>query len=558
MTMKKYLAGFLIAVVALSGWFVREGARAGVTCTLPFNLLNGTTADATQVMANYNQLVTCFTSAAAAGANNDITALLGLTTPISPSAGGSNVFIGVTSTGSANGQVISSTTPIGFSLTNGYTVVFNAGFTNTASPTTLNVNGTGATNTYKPAPGGAELLTGGEIKAGNLTVATYSSTLSGYQIMPQNQAGGSGLPVTIAAATITSLAAAVDHAATITGNTTITGFGSGGDLNYPIYRLTFTGAPLLTYSATAPQLLLQGAGNIQAAAGDTATAAYLGGSNWQIIDYVKANGTAVINPTPLAGFLGLSIKNNAGTPATQIDWSSASAVLINPTGNVPTYVTSVSGTINLTNGTVTSTCNGMDGEVRGTSRWLYLYMINNGTTTCGLASSSSSAPTLPSGYTFVTYMGAMSVDGSGNLLNTIQKGNIGHWTGGAVAGQVPCQIGSGTIGTYSVTSPSLTATTVLGNGDCAPPTATAVNVIGSTNWKAAGGANILVAPNTSGYSGSNNGPEGTNGVTFPIWSTATDSRSAWIVLESTTLGLASSNSGGAFFLSEWKDLVNAN
>lgn len=48
---------------------------AGVPCTVPFNLLNGTVADATQVMANYNAIITCLGSAAASGVNSDITSL---------------------------------------------------------------------------------------------------------------------------------------------------------------------------------------------------------------------------------------------------------------------------------------------------------------------------------------------------------------------------------------------------------------------------------------------------------------------------------------------------
>src|SRR5260370_40344684 len=81
-------------------------ASANVPCTLPFNLQNNTTADATQVMANYNALITCLTNAAAAGSNSDITALLGLLTPIAPNRGGTNVFIGGTSLGSAANQVV--------------------------------------------------------------------------------------------------------------------------------------------------------------------------------------------------------------------------------------------------------------------------------------------------------------------------------------------------------------------------------------------------------------------------------------------------------------------
>ena len=65
------LAQLLLALVGPS-------AQAGVSCSVPFNLQNGTTADATQVMANYNALIACLANAAAAGANNDITSLLAL------------------------------------------------------------------------------------------------------------------------------------------------------------------------------------------------------------------------------------------------------------------------------------------------------------------------------------------------------------------------------------------------------------------------------------------------------------------------------------------------
>ena len=61
---------------------------ANVPCSLPFNLQNNTVADATQVMANYNAIITCLGSAAAAGVNSDITRLNGLSTPLSPSEGG--------------------------------------------------------------------------------------------------------------------------------------------------------------------------------------------------------------------------------------------------------------------------------------------------------------------------------------------------------------------------------------------------------------------------------------------------------------------------------------
>ncbi len=151
-------------------------AFANVVCTLPFNLQNNTTADATQVMANYNAIVSCLANAAAAGTNTDITALLGLTTPITPARGGSNVFIGGTSTGSAIAQVVTTTVPpTGFSLTNGYTVIFTFGFS-TGAGLTLNINGTGATTVLKRSTAGLVAVAATDGIAGQLGIAIYDGT----------------------------------------------------------------------------------------------------------------------------------------------------------------------------------------------------------------------------------------------------------------------------------------------------------------------------------------------------------------------------------------------
>ena len=165
--MKRYLIAALF-------WLLASPALAGVSCTLPFNLTNGTIADATQVMANYNALVTCLTNAAAAGSNSDITALLGLTTPLAPNEGGSTTFLGGTSSGT-NAQVITATTPSGFTLTTNYTVVFVAGGTNTGA-TTLAVAGQAAKNIFKQSTSGPVALTGSEIVATQIVVAYYDGT----------------------------------------------------------------------------------------------------------------------------------------------------------------------------------------------------------------------------------------------------------------------------------------------------------------------------------------------------------------------------------------------
>lgn len=150
-------------------------AYAGVTCTLPFNLQNGNVADATQVMANYNAITACLANAAAAGVNNDITALTALSTPLTPSQGGTPVYTGGTSTGSANVQTVGVVSPSNFALTAGNQVTFYVGTSN-SGPTTLNVALTGATNFYRRTQLGISAMVGGELVAGHAVTAMYDGT----------------------------------------------------------------------------------------------------------------------------------------------------------------------------------------------------------------------------------------------------------------------------------------------------------------------------------------------------------------------------------------------
>src|SRR5882672_5153759 len=88
---------------------------------LPFNLQNGTTADATQVMADFNSIKNDVnTNAAHNGANNDITSLAGLTTPLSIGQGGT----GQTTAAAAQAALM---VPPGFSYIFGLTLSNDAG-----------------------------------------------------------------------------------------------------------------------------------------------------------------------------------------------------------------------------------------------------------------------------------------------------------------------------------------------------------------------------------------------------------------------------------------------
>ena len=170
--------------------FFGTPAFAGVPCTLPFTppaaLVAGQVADPSQLVANYNALVTCLGNAAAAGANSDITSLSALTS-LSPQQGGTPVFIGSnTSTGTANAQVVTPTLPSTFSLTSNFKVIFKAGFTNlpgltAGHNTTLQVGSTVVTPVFRPTTGGPVELAGGEIIAGTITEAVFDGTQ--FQLM---------------------------------------------------------------------------------------------------------------------------------------------------------------------------------------------------------------------------------------------------------------------------------------------------------------------------------------------------------------------------------------
>jgi hypothetical protein len=67
--MKRIMAAAACVLMGMLGAYlmnsnVPERTWAGVTCTLPVLLQNNTTADATQVMQNFNQLAGCFSNVA--------------------------------------------------------------------------------------------------------------------------------------------------------------------------------------------------------------------------------------------------------------------------------------------------------------------------------------------------------------------------------------------------------------------------------------------------------------------------------------------------------------
>lgn len=92
----------------------------------------------------------------------------------------------------------------------------------------------------------------------------------------------------VASATTVNIGSASSNHVTITGTTTITGFGTSAS---GVERIVlFADALVLTHNATS--LILPGGVNITTAAGDTAVFVSLGSGNWRCTSYMRAGGDA--------------------------------------------------------------------------------------------------------------------------------------------------------------------------------------------------------------------------------------------------------------------------
>lgn len=113
----------------------------------------------------------------------------------------------------------------------------------------------------------------------------------------------------------------------------------------------------------------------------------------------------------------LKIVNNSSNPNTQIDITATEAVLTNSTGQGTWH-----GSISLTINTSGTGANGLDTGSLASNTWYHLYLISNGTTVAGLASTSATAPTMPSGYTYKKLIGSFRTNGSTQFFRMLQRG----------------------------------------------------------------------------------------------------------------------------------------
>lgn len=242
-------------------------------------------------------------------------------------------------TSSGTNTVTAAASPTLTAYAAGQTFRFIVGATNTDA-VTLNIDSLGAESVLKNGnalgPGDwtlndiAEVVYNGT--AFNITSPARTPFVPTGALQP-NTIGTT--QDTIASATATDLGTIITQNVLVSGTTTITGFGSSASTASPIYMLEFSGILTLTYNATS--LILPTGANITTAAGDTATAEYLGSGDWKIRDYKRLSGQPLA--PPITGVTQSPGDNSTNLATTAfVTAAVAAAPFPNTAGAVNTYI----------------------------------------------------------------------------------------------------------------------------------------------------------------------------------------------------------------------------
>lgn len=133
------------------------------------------------------------------------------------------------------------------------------------------------------APSGSETAASGQTLQSSVWNTIHTDYATAFNSGVENRYGLIDAEGTIASATTTDLSTVTVRRVSITGNTTITSFGTGANLTR---RIRFVGSLILTYNATS--LILPGKANITTQAGDIADVESDGSGNWRCTKYTQA------------------------------------------------------------------------------------------------------------------------------------------------------------------------------------------------------------------------------------------------------------------------------
>lgn len=326
----------------------------------------------------------------------------------------------------------------------------------------------------------------------------------------------------------------------ITGTTAITSIGTLGIGT--VVKLHFDGVLTLTYDATA--LILPGAADITTAAGDEAEFIEYDTGDWRCTSYQPASSRPQAIHPPSKSFSNLYIKVTGNTGAT----IAADAITVTD-GSGGYQTLAFNNSVDFS----TTGAGALDAGTIASGTWYAIWAIAKADgTTSAIASTSGTAPTMPSGYTYKARMGwVVTSDGSAQLMGTWQWGRTAQYVIGLAQTTVSRNIAHGIAGTFSLTSPSLANVSI---SSVVPTTASEIRISATNVYGGATNASVAVAPNSS-WGGSNNGPEGSSGNIYPVFllNSTANSCSASLLLEATTISWASSTAGGGIACLGWVD-----
>lgn len=185
------------------------------------------------------------------------------------------------------------------------------------------------------------------------------------------------------------------------------------------------------------------------------------------------------------------VKSNAGTPNSKVDIAADELVLKDSNANAMLVAVNLAG-IDIT----ASGANGLDTGAEAVSTWYYMWVIFNATTpaVAGLLSASSSAPTLPAGYTHKALVGAVRNDAGSNFVK--------FWGSGKTVWQAEQAVITATAAAAPATYENLALTAfvppiakaVFGNAGSSNGTASQLIIAGDLNGV---GACVVACPTSA-------------------------------------------------------------
>lgn len=123
----------------------------------------------------------------------------------------------------------------------------------------------------------------------------------------------------------------------------------------------------------------------------------------------------------LKRFSNKIVKNNASNPTYQMDID-ADYLILESSDNALRYLPAINETVSIT----TAGAGGLDTPSEAPSTWYHIWIIYNDTTldVSSLLSTSSTSPSMPSGYDFKILVGAIYNNGGSDFRNLYQIDNV--------------------------------------------------------------------------------------------------------------------------------------